>query len=201
MNERAKSQAECERLNAELRNKTDRVNELESLLENANAKFRELSENAGSVSVQGEIVPAIRKSTDEDGSEGVNKQPIMMPSSEKPPDWGSSPINSSLPDSSFCADDTFDESMFLPNVQDEPKSPPTDENMSPPTPLTSNKRVLFSPAEDVTKVKAAGKTESPVQRMTRSMRNKARTPLGKSAVQNASSATRKVRTKRQKNGA
>ncbi len=191
----AKSQTECEKLNVELRSKTDRVDELEVLLENANALCKELSDKNASMSGD-------QKSSEEENVfEAANEQFIvMMPTSENPSGWESSPIihNNPLLDSTFCADDTFDESLFLPNVQDEPKSPQTDENRSPPTPLTSNKRVLFSSTEDVANVKASGKTDTPVQRMTRSMRSKARTPLGESAVQNASSTTRKVRAKRQK---
>ena len=179
----------------------DRVHELEVLLENANASCKELSEQIATMSADNET-PADLKSMEEGVVAAVNEQFVEMPSSENPPDWESSPINhinNPLTDSTFCADDTFDESMFLPNVQEEPKSPQTDENKSPPTPLTSNKRVLFAPAEDDSNVKVEAKTATPVQRMTRSMRNKARTPLGESAVQNASSTTRKGRTKRQKN--
>jgi hypothetical protein len=198
LNEHAKSRTEWEKLSVELRSKTDRIDELEALLENANARLKELSDINAS---RDEIVPGDHKSSEKGNVVGAaNDQFLeMMPSSENPPDWESSPIthNNPLSDSTFCADDTFDESMFLPNVQDEPKSPHIDENRSPPTPLTSNKRVVFSSAEDVANVKASSKTDTPVQRMTRS-RSKARTPLGKSAVQNASSTTGKVRAKRQK---
>jgi hypothetical protein len=188
VNERAKSETECGKLNEELRSKTDRVDELEVLLENADARVKELCDKNAS---RDETVPGDQKSVEEEN---------VFEATNEPPDWESSPINHNnpLPDATFCADDTFDESLFLPNVQDEPKSPEIDENRSPPTPLTSNKRVLFSSAEDVANVKALGKTDTPVQRMTRSMRSKARTPLGESAIQNASSMTRKVRTKRQK---
>lgn len=222
-NEWKKSQAECERLNTEVQINVERVNELEVLLENANASCKELSEKIATMSADNET-PADLKSMEEGVVEAVNEQFIEMPSLENPPDWESSPINhinNPLTDSTFCADDTFDESMFLPNVQEEvkspladennspptflpnvqeePKSPQTDENKSPPTPLTSNKRVLLAPAGNDSNVKVAAKSATPVQRMTRSMRNKIRTPLGESTVQNASSTTRKGRTKKQIN--
>ena len=175
---------------------------MEALLGNANALCKELSEQNAVISSKVEALQADQKSKEEDVVGVANEQCIEMPTSENPPDWEASPIKHTanpIQDTTFSADDTFDESMFLPNVHDDLKSPQTDENKTPPTPITSNKRVLFSPSgEEIANVKAAAKSATPVQRMTRSMRNKGRTPLGKSAVQNASSTTRKSRAKRQK---
>ena len=122
--------------------------------------------------------------------------PPSSSSSDIPSPWDPSPIkpvDEPPQNTSFGADDTFDESMFLPNIDDNVNktTPPTDENSKTPskTPF-KEKRALFSPTREKTKTPAKRMT----RRMTRSMNKTTRTPLGKSAVQNTPSSSCRVRT-------
>jgi kinesin family protein 15 len=154
--------------------------------------------------------------------------------------WEASPIKSAddaIHETAFGGDDTFDESMFLPNVDDvdddEANAPPSDDSKTPSKTPFKEKRALFSPASriepelacqtvaanelspvdddadndddsktpfkekremfspksrkknaQVNQKEAAKKAETPVKRLTRAMRDKIRTPLGKSTLQN-----------------
>lgn len=230
-NELANSQAESERGKVDLQCKTTRINELETLLEKANALNNELLESNARFTAR-EIVGdsdttnekfmlnddvetknhSLDKITDhaafklhEDIEAKRDSLDIEMPSSsasEAPPDWKSSPINhfnDQLLDATFCADDTFDESMFLPNVQaEEPKTSIIDGNTSPKAQL-DDMRVIYGPPEEApASSMAVSKIQTPVKRLTRSMKNKSRTPFGKSAIQNVSSSTTTARTKGRK---
>eukprot|EP00571_Detonula_confervacea_P009428 CAMPEP_0172328386 /NCGR_PEP_ID=MMETSP1058-20130122/60324_1 /TAXON_ID=83371 /ORGANISM="Detonula confervacea, Strain CCMP 353" /LENGTH=1901 /DNA_ID=CAMNT_0013045499 /DNA_START=59 /DNA_END=5764 /DNA_ORIENTATION=+ len=141
--------------------------------------------------------------------------PSSSSSSDIPSPWKPSPIKlveEPSHNTTFGADDTFDEAMFLPNIDElvninntldnqdtGNNTPQTDDSSKSPskTPF-KDRRALFSPLEEQSASKTpAKKTHTPAKRMTRSMRNKARTPLGKSALQNGtpgSHSTRKVRT-------
>jgi chromosome segregation ATPase len=158
--------------------------------------------------------------------------------------WEASPIKSAddaIHETAFGGDDTFDESMFLPNVDDvdddKADAPPSDDSKTPSKTPFKEKRALFSPASrieselacetvaanelspvdddadndddsktpsktpfkekremfspksrkknaQVNQKEAAKKAETPVKRLTRAMRDKIRTPLGKSTLQN-----------------
>ncbi|KAL7543705.1 hypothetical protein ACHAXR_013199 [Thalassiosira sp. AJA248-18] len=135
-------------------------------------------------------------------------------SSDVPSQWNSSPIkpvDEPPQNTTFGADDTFDESMFLPNVDEQvpvqeeatntplPSSrsstshlPPSDENKTPSKTPFKEKRALFSPPEGE---RASKNSVTPAagRRMTRAMRNKMRTPLG-AVGNNTPSSSRKVRT-------
>jgi len=131
--------------------------------------------------------------------------PPSSSSSDISSPWNPSPIkpvDEPPQNTTFGADDTFDESMFLPNIddnvnktldmqEDRTATPPTDENSKTPskTPF-KEKRALFSPTREKTKTPARRMT----RRMTRSMNKTTRTPLGKSAVQNTPSSSCRVRT-------
>jgi len=167
--------------------------------------------------------------------------------------WEASPIKSAddaIHETAFGGDDTFDESMFLPNVDDDninADSPPSDDSKTPSKTPFKEKRALFSPgsrieSEPASKViatnelspvdddadnddsktpsktpfkekremfspksrkksaqirqkEAAKKAETPVKRLTRAMRDKIRTPLGKSTFQNGKPDDSSVSTK------
>ncbi|KAL3816158.1 hypothetical protein ACHAXA_001645 [Cyclostephanos tholiformis] len=162
--------------------------------------------------------------------------------------WESTPIkvvDEGLRDTTFGADDTFDESMFLPNVDCDAVIPQTADNSSPINPPPKEEKVFSSPrsiemsaqkaqtpavddeadipqtADSSTPLKtlskeervlssprniekSAKKAQTPAKRLTRAMKNKLRTPLGKSAIQNTplstSMSTRKfTRTSSRKN--
>lgn len=158
--------------------------------------------------------------------------------------WKASPIKTvddAIHETAFGGDDTFDESMFLPNVDDdeyniEADAPPSDDSKTPSKTPFKEKRALFSPgsrieSEPACKAIATNefspvdddadnddsktpsktpfkekremfspksrkknaqarqkesvkKAETPVKRLTRAMRDKIRTPLGKSTLQN-----------------
>lgn len=152
---------------------------------------------------------ALREQTFQDPPSGSSSISSPQSSPIKPFD------DEALANSTF-GDDTFDESMFLPNVNEQVNdktpdqgngnsTPQTDENSKTPskTPF-KEKRALFSPDEQPSKKKraskkAASKTQTPVRRTTRSsMRlrqsTSSRTPLGKSAMENTPLSSRKVRT-------
>jgi chromosome segregation ATPase len=118
----------------------------------------------------------------------ANPSSASSPSENSSP-WGSSPIKSideALRDTAFGADDTFDESMFLPNVDVETDIPQTGNISTPPKTPTEEELVLSSPRS---RERSAHKAQTPAKRLTRAMRNKLRTPLGKSAVQNTPLST------------
>ena len=123
------------------------------------------------------------------------KPPSSSLSSDITSPWESTPIksvNEALQDTTFAADDTFDESMFLPNVDGEADTPQTgDSNTPSKTPFKEN-RALFSP---MSREVSAKKAQTPAKRLTRAMRSKMRTPLGKSAVQNTPLSTHLSRKK------
>lgn len=158
--------------------------------------------------------------------------------------WEASPIKTvddAIHETAFGGDNTFDESMFLPNMGDdddniEADPPPSDDSKTPSKTPLKEKRALFSPGsriesepacckaiatnelssvnddtdndysktpsktpfkekremfspksrkkKQVTQKEAAKKAETPVKRLTRAMRDKIRTPLGKSTLQN-----------------
>jgi len=120
------------------------------------------------------------------------------PSPDIPPTWNASPIKpveEPSQNTTFGADDTFDESMFLPNVNDQTKLNQTleikeqSENKTPSKTPFKEKRAVFSPVSEKPKTPAKRMT----RRTTRSM-SRTRTPLGKSSVQNTPSSNCKVRT-------
>jgi hypothetical protein len=79
--------------------------------------------------------------------------------------------------------------MFLPNVDGEADTPQTGDSNTPSKTPFKEKRALFSP------MSTAKKAQTPAKRLTRAMRNKMRTPLGKSAVQNTPLSTHLSRRK------
>jgi hypothetical protein len=123
------------------------------------------------------------------------KPPSSSSSSDITSPWEPTPIksvNESLQDTTFAADDTFDESMFLPNVDGEADTPQTGDSNTPSKTPFKEKRALFSP---MSREVSAKKAQTPAKRLTRAMRNKMRTPLGKSAVLNTPLSTHLSRRK------
>jgi len=118
------------------------------------------------------------------------KPPSSSSSSDITSPWEPTPIKSV--NETFAADDTFDESMFLPNVDGEADTPQIGDSNTPSKTPFKEMRTLFSPRS---REVSAKKAQTPAKRLTRAMRNKMRTPLGKSAVQNTPLSTHLSRRK------
>ena len=168
---------------------------LKSREETLKAELEALAEEKQSEEALKVTIDALEKENSALREQANVKPPSSSSSSDITSPWEPTPIKSvkeSLLDTTFAADDTFDESMFLPNVDGEADTPQTgDSNTPSKTPFKEN-RALFSP---MSREVSAKKAQTPAKRLTRAMRNKMRTPLGKSAVQNTPLSTHFSRRK------
>ena len=168
---------------------------LKSREETLKAELEALAEEKQSEEALKVTIDALEKENSALREQANVKPPSSSSSSDITSPWEPTPIKSvkeSLLDTTFAADDTFDESMFLPNVDGEADTPQTgDSNTPSKTPFKEN-RALFSP---MSREVSAKKAQTPAKRLTRAMRNKMRTPLGKSAVQNTPLSTHLSRRK------
>ena len=168
---------------------------LKSREETLKAELEALAEEKQSEEALKVTIDALEKENSALREQANVKPPSSSSSSDITSPWEPTPIKSvkeSLLDTTFAADDTFDESMFLPNVDGEADTPQTGDSNTPSKTPFKEKRALFSP---MSREVSAKKAQTPAKRLTRAMRNKMRTPLGKSAVQNTPLSTHLSRRK------
>jgi hypothetical protein len=168
---------------------------LKSREDTLKAELEALAEEKQSEEALKVTIEALEKENSALREQSNVKPPSSSSSSDITSPWEPTPIksvNESLQDTTFAADDTFDESMFLPNVDGEADTPQTGDSNTPSKTPFKEKRALFSP---MSREVSAKKAQTPAKRLTRAMRNKMRTPLGKSAVLNTPLSTHLSRRK------